>query len=214
MDLKKTPPYQKHIDCGAKIIDFCGWALPLEYGSQLGEAKSVRTNCGLFDASHMGQFRIAGPRAFGFLQNLVTNDLSLIEKGRMQYNLFLNAGGGILDDLMVYNLGESFLCVVNASNIEKVFKWLQDNKEADVEIIDESPDTALLSLQGPTAHLVMEGVLKKKLDDVKYMCFIEENLEGRQALISRSGYTAEDGFEIYTPSNDTGFWWDLILKEG
>lgn len=214
MELKKTPFYEKHVERKARVVDFSGWALPLEYSSILEEVKQTRSHCGLFDASHMGQIRLRGEKSLEFLQKLVTNNLLSLGKGRMQYNLLLNHRGGVIDDLMVYNLEESYLCVVNASNVEKVFLWFKENKTEDVSIDNESKDTAMLCLQGPAACAVMEKVLCKKLDKVKYLQFIQEKIEGKEALISRSGYTGEDGFEIYVNSFDAVFWWDLITGIG
>jgi aminomethyltransferase len=214
MDIKKTPFYSGHIQAGGRMVDFAGWHLPLEYESVLAEAKHARIYCGLFDASHMGQIRIKGQGALDFLQKLVSGDLSLVEKGRMQYNLFINHQGGVIDDLMVYNMDDGFLCVVNASNLDEVYAWLMDNKSSDIEISNESDDTALLSLQGPNAAEVMKNILGRELEDFKYMSFIEEEIEGRRVLISRSGYTGEDGFEMYINSSDAQFWWDLILDKG
>lgn len=214
MELKKTPFYEKHVEQNARVVDFSGWALPLEYSSILEEVKQTRSHCGLFDASHMGRIRLRGAGALEFLQKLVTNNLLSLGKGRMQYNLLLNHRGGVIDDLMVYNLEESYLCVVNASNADKVFLWFKENKTEDVSINNESQDTAMLCLQGPSACAVMEKVLRKKLDKVKYLQFIQEKIEGKEALISRSGYTGEDGFEIYVNSFDAVFWWDLIVGIG
>lgn len=214
MELKKTPFYEKHVECGARVVDFSGWALPLEYSGILEEVNRTRLNCGLFDASHMGQIRARGARALEFLQKLATNDLASIEKGQMQYNLLLNPRGGVIDDLMVYNLGESYFCVVNASNTDKVFSWFKENQSEGVFISNESRDIAMLSLQGPSACAVMEKVLRKKLDKFKYLRFTQEKVEGKAALISRSGYTGEDGFEIYVSSFDAVFWWDLITGIG
>jgi aminomethyltransferase len=120
MELKKTPFYDRHIEAGGRIVDFSGWALPVEYESSLKEAKATRTSCSLFDASHMGEIRIEGEYVLNFLQKLTSNDLSLTKKGQLQYSLFLNQKAGVIDDLMIYNLGSDFLCVVNASNTEHV----------------------------------------------------------------------------------------------
>ncbi|MBU2504448.1 MAG: glycine cleavage system aminomethyltransferase GcvT [Candidatus Omnitrophica bacterium] len=212
--LKTTPLNLRHTQAGARLVDFFGWRLPLEYESGLKEAKELRCSCGLSDVSHMGEIKIKGKGTFEFLQKLVSNDLRLIRKGQLQYNLFLNQDGGIKDDLMVYNLGEEYLCVVNASNIDNVYAWLKEFKNDEIEIINESQSTSLLALQGPKSYLVMESILGKKLDDFKYMHFIQENVELKPALISRSGYTGEDGFEIYIESKDACFFWDLIMNKG
>ncbi|MCM8787887.1 MAG: glycine cleavage system aminomethyltransferase GcvT [Candidatus Omnitrophica bacterium] len=210
----KTSLYNKHIENKAKIIDFAGWALPLEYDSSLREAKSTRLSCGLFDASHMGEIRIIGEGAFRFLQRLTSNDISLTKKGQLQYNLFINNEGGIIDDFMLYNFGESFLCVVNASNIQKDYKWLSSNSIKNVEIIDESLDTSLLSLQGPKAFLVLGEIFGKQIQELTYMHFVETFFENKKIIISRSGYTGEDGFELYCRWEDAINLWDLILEKG
>jgi aminomethyltransferase len=227
MELKKTPLYQKHIDNHARIVDFGGWSMPIEYESILKEAKATRTSCGLFDASHMGEIKIKGKGALSFLQKLTPNDISLTTKGQLQYNVFLNNNGGIIDDLMVYNLGGDYLCIVNASNTDKVYKWLKEKEDNTVQIVDESQDTSLLSLQGPSASGVMAEVFGKSIPDIKYMHFIEKEFSaedgqggsasggrGKSIIISRSGYTGEDGFEIYSANSDIVFIWDKILESG
>ena len=214
MELKKTPLYQKHIDNKAKVVDFGGWALPLEYEGILKEAKATRSSCGLFDASHMGEIRIKGKDTLTFLQKLTSNDISLTSNGQLQYNLFLNSRGGIIDDLMIYNLGESYLCVVNASNTQKVYSWLKEQKTKDVEVIDDSANIFLLSLQGSKAYLAMQAMLGEDTNILKHMHYREINLDGRNILISRSGYTGEDGFEIYGLNKDACFVWDLLLERG
>lgn len=214
MELKKTPFYQKHIEAKARVVDFGGWAMPLEYESILKEAKATRSACGLFDASHMGEIRIRSKGALAFLQKLTPNDISLTKRGELQYNLFLNSRGGIIDDLMIYNLGESYLCVVNASNIEKVYSWLKENKTQDVEVINDSPNIFLLSLQGPKAYLVIEAIMREDINSLEYMHCRETNFGNRDILISRSGYTGEDGFEIYGLNKDAIFIWDLLLEKG
>jgi len=214
MELKKTSLYQRHLQSNAKIVNFEGWALPLEYRSILSEAKFSRTDCGLFDVSHMGQIIIEGEKSFDFLQYLTTNDISLITKGKLQYNLFINDDGGIVDDCMVYHLGESFLCVVNASNKEKVLNWLIKRASSSVRIVDKSDSFALISIQGPNSEKIVSKVLEASLAKLEYMHFVREKIKGSELIISRSGYTAEDGFEIYLDPKDASLFWDKLLDEG
>ena len=212
MDLKKTPLYQKHVANNARIVDFGGWALPLEYKSMLLEAKAVRDTCGLFDASHMGQIIVKGPGALEFLQRLTPNDISLIEEGQQQYNILLNDRGGVIDDLMVYRFHDHFFCVVNAANKDKVYAYLNEKKEGDVDITDESDDYALICLQGPRAASIMEKIAGIRASYLKYMHFIEQKKGDGRIIISRSGYTGEDGFEIYTSCGDALWWWDALIE--
>lgn len=216
MELRKTSLYEKHIENKGRVVDFAGWLLPVEYESMLKEAKATRSGCGMFDASHMGEIIIKGKNAFNFLQRLVSNDISLLRQGQMQYNLFLNEQGGVIDDLMVYYCQDSFLCVVNASNKDKVLNWLMLNvkKQAGVEIEDKSDVTALISVQGPAAAGIMSAVVNKEVSELEYMSFNYYFLDGCRALISRSGYTGEDGFEIYPSWNDAPLWWDAVLNKG
>lgn len=214
MGSRKTPLYQKHLQSKGRIIDFAGWALPLDYGSMLKEAKQVRLNCGLFDTSHMGEIEIKGKGAFKFLQKLTPNDISLIAPGQMQYNLFLNTSGGIIDDFMCYYSDEGLSCVVNSSNKDKVISWLKDNKEPGVGLSDKSEETALISLQGPSSSRVIARVFGEKIGSLDYMFFTKREIDNRQVLVSRSGYTGEDGFEIYIESKDAPYFWDRLIQEG
>jgi len=214
MELKKTPLYEKHLQNNAKIVEFEGWALPLEYRGILSEAKFSRTSCGLFDISHMGQILIEGEKAFDSLQYLTTNDISLTTKGKLQYNLFINEDGGIIDDCMIYNLGKSFLCVVNASNKEEVLNWLIKKIDSNVSIVDKSDSFALISIQGPNSEKIVRKVFLASLSELEYMHFIKEIIDEKEIIISRSGYTAEDGFELYLDSKDACLFWDKLIKEG
>lgn len=221
MEPRKTPLYEKHIENNAHIVDFSGWALPIEYTSILKETKATRLTCGLFDASHMGEIIIKGAQALDFLQALTPNDISKTKSGQLQYNVFLNEKAGIIDDLMVYNLGDSFLCVVNASNINKVYTHLckahLDGKYAkpeNVEIIDESPEISLLSLQGPNSVKIISEIFGKDVNNIKYMHFVQLNFKNKNIILSRSGYTGEDGFELYCPNSIAGSLWDSILEKG
>lgn len=212
--IKKTPFYDKHLECGGKIIEFFGWALPLEYSGILKEAKATRTTCALFDVSHMGRLAIRGKDALSFLQVLTTNDISVMEEGDVQYNLVLTSRGTVVDDLLVHDIGNEFRCVVNASNKEKVFTWLLDHKKGNVDIIDETPDTALLSLQGPYSAKVMETVLQRKLTHLKYMHLMTGAIAGIPCVISRTGYTGEDGFEISTQTAFAQKLWKILYETG
>jgi len=221
MEPKKTPLYQKHVENNAHIVDFSGWALPIEYTSILKETKAVRTTCGLFDASHMGEIIIKGVQALDFLQALTPNDISKTKPGQLQYNVFLNEKAGIIDDLMVYNLGGSFLCVVNASNINKVYTHLcraklegKYVKPDNVEIVDESPEISLLSLQGPASSKIISEIFGKDINNIKYMHFVQLNFKNKNIILSRSGYTGEDGFELYCPNGVAVSLWDAILEKG
>ena len=212
----KTPFYSKHLENNAKIVNFHGWLMPVEYRGQgiLAEAKAVRTSCGLFDVSHMGQIRIKGQKRLEFLQQLVTNDISFLKPGMMQYNLFCNEEGGIIDDLMVYFLKDSLYCVINASNIDTDYQWLVEHNNLGVEIIDESFATCLLALQGPESIKVMRKICGEDIVSLKYMEAKDIEIEGVNCLISRSGYTGEDGFEIYFPRQYSEKIWEMFILAG
>ncbi|MDD4183631.1 MAG: glycine cleavage system aminomethyltransferase GcvT [Candidatus Omnitrophica bacterium] len=221
MEPKKTPLYQKHLENKAHIVDFSGWALPIEYTSILKETRAVRLSCGLSDASHMGEIIVKGSQPLDFLQALTPNDISKTKPGQLRYNVFLNEKAGIIDDLMVYNLGDSFLCVVNASNINKVYTHLckaklegKYVKPDNVEIVDESPEISLLSLQGPESAKVISEIFGKDINNLKYMHFAQLNFENKNIILSRSGYTGEDGFELYCPNSIAGSLWDIVLEKG
>lgn len=188
--------------------------MPLEYKSILLEAKATRNACGIFDASHMGEIEVLGVKALNFLQRLLSNDLSLISPGQMQYNLITNSQGGVVDDCMVYCFADKFLCVVNALNKDKVFSWFNKNNQEGVKIIDKSSELALISLQGPKASQIIFDCLGSGAANLDYMHFLQGQSQGRAYLISRSGYTGEDGFELYLPWDEAGFWWDEFFLKG
>ncbi|MBD3264578.1 MAG: hypothetical protein GF375_05720, partial [Candidatus Omnitrophica bacterium] len=185
---KKTPLYPRHLASRAKMINFSGWYMPLEYKSSLEEAKMTRLHCGIFDVSHMGQLVLRGEASENFLQELTPNDVSLLEPGEMQYNLFLNERGGVIDDFIVSRMQIGFLCIVNASNKDKVLDWLCSRKKKNVDIEDLSSDSALISVQGPESYYVVGKVFGDRASCLKYMSFIEMT-DPLKVLISRSGYT-------------------------
>ncbi|MBP7088086.1 MAG: glycine cleavage system aminomethyltransferase GcvT [Candidatus Omnitrophica bacterium] len=214
MEIKRTPLFQRHIQSRAHLVDFAGWSLPLDYGSILEETKAVRDSCGIFDASHMGEIFIEGKKTFDFFQRLTPNDITQTTYGQMQYNLFLNSSGGIIDDFMSYNLGNKILCVVNASNKDKVLNWLCQNSQEDVKIIDKSNQLALIAIQGPNSAELARIIFGDNIFNLSYMHFQNITLKGEEFLISRSGYTGEDGFEIYTSWDQAISIWDKIVEAG
>ncbi len=211
---QKTLFYEKHLEQGAKIVDFFGWLLPIEYSSILKETKAARTDCVLFDVSHMGRFSIKGHGALSFLQGLATNDISLIEKGGVQYNLLLNRQGTVIDDLLIYCLGDEYKCVVNASNKEKVWHWFRDNMREGAELTDETVHTVLLSLQGPASFRIIDSLCPGLSDRLGYMKVVETDFAGLPCLISRTGYTGEDGFELCTINSLGLELWDRLIEAG
>jgi aminomethyltransferase len=193
------------------MVDFGGWEMPQQYSSIRDEHLAVRKVAGLFDVSHMGRFRLKGAGGFEFLQSLLTNDLSRIGPGRAQYNLMCNEGGGILDDLVVYWGADDFLVVVNASNRETDLDWMRSHAPASVEIEDRTFELALIAFQGPRAEELLPA---DGLDDLQYFGFRPGRVAGVDALVSRTGYTGEDGFEIFIPAGRVVQVWDAILEKG
>lgn len=215
--LKKTPLFNSYEKYGGKIIDFAGWALPVQFEGIIPEHEAVRTKAGLFDVSHMGEIEITGEDALNFVQNLVTNDISILEDNQVQYNLMCYAHGGVVDDLIVYKFGENhFFLVVNASNTEKDFKWMLSNKNHfKVDIKNVSASIAQLAIQGPKAEEVLQKLTDEDLAKIKFFfCKRGVLIAGEKCLVSRTGYTGEDGFEIYMAAEKAADLWDKILKSG
>ena len=194
------------------MVDFGGWEMPQQYTSIRDEHFAVRRSAGLFDVSHMGRFRIGGDSALDFVQRLVTNDVAALVHGQAQYNLMLNEEGGIVDDLVVYRGSEGLFVVVNASNREKDLAWMRSHAPAGVEIEDRTFELALIAFQGPRAQELLP--CDADLDSVPYFGWGHGNVAGIHALISRTGYTGEDGFELFIASERIGEAWDAILERG
>ena len=193
------------------MVDFGGWDLPQQYTSIRDEHLAVRKAAGLFDVSHMGRFRVTGGGSFDFLQAVVTNDLGRIERGMAQYNLLCKDDGGVVDDLIVYWGDEGFFVVVNASNREKDLAWMREHAPAGVTIEDRTFELALLAFQGPRAEELMPS---SGLADIPYFGFRTGEVAGVAGMISRTGYTGEDGFEIFVAADRVGQVWDAILEKG
>ncbi|QHJ71464.1 glycine cleavage system aminomethyltransferase GcvT [Planococcus halotolerans] len=215
-ELQRTPLFESYSQYGGKTIDFGGWELPVQFSSIKDEHEAVRTKAGLFDVSHMGEILVSGPNSLDFLQNLLTNDISKIKDGQAQYTAMCYPDGGTVDDLLTYRFDEQhYMLVVNASNIEKDFDWMQKHSIDGVELENVSDRYGLLALQGPLAETVLQRLTDENLSDIKPFRFKQDvAVAGHPVLISRTGYTGENGFEIYGSPEATIALWDDILKEG
>lgn len=213
---KRTPIYDEHVKLNAKIVEFAGWEMPLLYTGVIEEHEAVRTKVGLFDVSHMGEIEIKGPDALNLAQYLTTNDLSKLENGQAIYSLLCNENGTIVDDIIAYRFSEEhILFVVNASNISKDFQWLTSHRKGRAEIADSSDKYALMALQGQEAAQVLKRLTTADVDSLKTFHFTYAPVAGKDdCVIARTGYTGEDGFEIFTPPAAAAEVWRSILKEG
>ena len=214
--LSRTPLYEEHVAAGAKLVDFADYLMPVHYPAGIkAEHNAVRSAVGLFDVSHMGEFLVRGPQAFDFVQYVTTNDVSTLRRDQAQYTAVPNAKGNLIDDILVYHTEEGYLLVVNAANREKDWKWLSGYLERfDVELVDQSDATALLALQGPRAAEVLARITNHDLDSLGYYRSARFEIDGRPAFVSRTGYTGEDGFEIYADSEHAVPLWRRILEVG
>jgi aminomethyltransferase len=194
------------------MVDFGGWEMPQQYTSIRDEHFAVRKAAGLFDVSHMGRFRIGGDGASGFVSDIVTNDISTLAHGQAQYNLMCNDAGGVIDDLVVYHGSEGFFVVVNASNRDKDLVWMRDHAPAGAEIEDRTFELGLIAFQGPRAQELLP--CSADLDAIPYFGWGHADVAGVHALISRTGYTGEDGFELFIDAGRIGEVWDAILEHG
>ncbi|OAT74588.1 glycine cleavage system aminomethyltransferase GcvT [Parageobacillus thermoglucosidasius] len=214
--LKRTPLFAVYERYGAKTIDFGGWELPVQFSSIKEEHEAVRTRAGLFDVSHMGEFVVKGNDSLSFLQRMMTNDIAKLGNGRAQYTLMCYEDGRTVDDLLIYKKADGhYLLVVNAANTEKDFAWLNEHLVGDVELVNISQEIAQLALQGPLAEKVLQKLTNTKLSAIQFFSFQDDvNINGVKALVSRTGYTGEDGFEIYCRAEDAVALWDTILAAG
>jgi aminomethyltransferase len=194
---KRTPFYELHQLLGAKIVDFAGYEMPVQYSSIIEEHMAVRNAVGVFDVSHMGEFEVRGKDALAFLQKVSVNDVSKLWIGKIQYSAMCYEDGGIVDDLLVYRMEDRYMLVVNAANLTKDWDWLQSQKFGDVELKDISDATALLAIQGPKSLATLQKLTNTDLSKIEYYAFVKADLSGLPMIISRTGYTGELGFEIY-----------------
>ena len=216
MKTKSLQNEKFHLNNNAKMVPFAGYNMPMWYSTIADEHNCVREKVGIFDVSHMGEFFVSGEMAKDFLQMVTTNDINKLTKGKVQYSSILNRSGGIIDDLLVYDMGENkYMLVVNASNMEKDFNWLNDNNNLDVEIKNNSDDYSLFAVQGPEADKVCSKVFNEELTNIKYYTFIEKQTNDfGNVIISATGYTGAGGFELYVKNEFAESLWNNIILNG
>lgn len=217
--MKKTPLNQLHRALGARMVEFGGWDMPVQYSGVINEHLAVRNAAGLFDVSHMGEVEISGPQAFDFLQYATTNDVAKLIDGQVQYTALCYENGGVVDDLTLYRFSaEHYLLCVNASNTDKDFAWLQklyqNGPFSDLTMVNRSDDYAQLALQGPQAETILGKLTEVDLSGLKYYHFLKGPVAGMEMIISRTGYTGEDGFELYCAAVDGPGLWQQLLEKG
>lgn len=213
--MKQTPFYEKHSALGAKLVDFAGYAMPVQYGSMVAEHLAVRQTAGLFDVSHMGEFLVTGPQQVEFLDYATINDIRGMVPGQAQYSAMCLENGGIVDDLLIYKFEDKFLLVVNASNMEKDWNHLSKLAEAyDVTLENQSDNTALLALQGPNSRDILQKLTETDLSAIPFYHFREGEVADGYMVIARTGYTGELGFELYHDPALSAALWEALMDAG
>ena len=213
--LRRTPLYAAHVAAGARMVPFGGWEMPVQYAGILEEHRTVRRAVGLFDVSHMGEFEVTGAGAVATLQTLTTNDVAALEVGQVQYSLLCDPAGGIVDDLTVYRLGgDRFMLTVNASNIDTDWRWVTEHGESGALWRNISSETALLAVQGPRAEALVAELADADVKSLRYYHFAAGAVAGARTLLSRTGYTGEDGFELYVAAGEAERLWREFLDRG
>ena len=214
--MKRTAFYNVHKSLGAKLVEFAGFEMPVQYTSILDEHRCVRRSVGVFDVSHMGEIEVGGKDAGAFVQKITVNDVSKISGGNVQYSAMCYEDGGIVDDLLVNRFGDRFMLVVNAANIQKDFSWMQQHTFGDVKLCNRSDEFSLLAVQGPKSIETVQKLTNSSLSVIPYYHFVEAELAGTRTIISRTGYTGEIGFEIYFSSDVSVSEkiWNSIMEAG
>ncbi len=214
---KRTPLYSEHQKLNARFTEFGGWDMPVFYSSIIEEHHAVRTHAGLFDTSHMGEFLVSGPNSVPFMENLVPGSMADLPAGKARYTQLLNEEGGIVDDLIVYRRGHDFLLVVNASNSDKDLAWINDHKTPGVTVEDISDRICLLALQGPGAEKILQPLVREDLKSIGSFHFISaifNTAASEFSIVARTGYTGEDGFEIFLSPEAAGPIWQKLIEAG
>lgn len=213
-NLKRTPYTDYHLAAGAKMVPFAGYYMPVQYIGIMEEHRAVRSNVGLFDLTHMGEFEVTGPNALDYLQKVTTNNVAALEHNQIQYTCMTYPDGGIVDDLLVYNLGDRYLLVVNAANIDKDFKWLEEHLIEGASLVNHSDEISLLAIQGPNSQKLLQELTSFDLESLAYYHAVETEVAGKKIMFSRTGYTGELGYELYIPNALGDHLWQAINKTG
>lgn len=216
-ELRRTPLYEYYHSHNVKVVDFGGWAMPMQFSSIIKEHEAVRERVGFFDCSHMGEIAVTGPDAEGYLNKIVTNNVTRITDGGVQYNVMCQADGGTIDDVMVYRMNrEQYLVVCNASNTDRVWEWMNEHLEGAVNLENQSDQWGLIAVQGPLAEEVVAAITTEDVASIKRHRFLGNGTVAAVSgvIISRTGYTGEDGFELYIPAIDTQIVWEALLIAG
>ena len=204
--LQRTPLFERHVALGARMVPFAGWEMPVQYDGVIPEHRAVRSDCGVFDVSHMGELEVEGMHAFDLLQSLLSNDVSKLEVGDAQYTLLTNERGGIVDDLIVYRTDEyRYLLIVNASNRDADYRWLKEREIRGSDVRDFSDEYALLAVQGP------RSLERLGLPDAKPFTWAMGEIDGIEVMVNRTGYTGERGVELMCPAEDAPALWDAVV---
>jgi aminomethyltransferase len=203
-----------HVKNGGKMVEFAGYFMPIQFEGIIPEHHAVRKTVGVFDVSHMGEIEITGSDRVRFTNYMTTNDVTKLSLNQVQYTAMLYPDGGIVDDLLVYNLKDRILLVVNASNMEKDFQYIVDNKRFEVKIVNRSDEIGELAVQGPSAEPLVQKLVDTDLADIKFYWAVETHIKGIPVLVSRTGYTGEDGFEIYASNDNAKEIWDMVFEAG
>lgn len=212
--MRKTPLHSLHIENGARMAEFAGYMMPIQFRGIIHEHLQVRQRVGIFDVSHMGEIAIFGEDALEFVNLVTSNDASKLQVGGVQYSLFLRPSGGIIDETLVYRLPDRFMFVVNAVNTEKDYKWLVEQNRGMVELHDISEEIAILAVQGPVSEGVMEATCGCQLSGLRYYNFTSSEIAGETCLVSRTGYTGDDGFEIFVKGDRAPEIWRTVMNHG
>ncbi len=218
--LRRTPLFDRHVALGAKIIPFAGWEMPVQYSGIIAEHNAVRNQAGLFDLGHMGQVDVAGPDALAYLQATTTNDVSTLQPGEAQYAMLPNERGGVIDDILIYRRpeGDGYMVVVNASNRFRDVDWMHEQREKrrelNVSVRDISDETGMIAIQGPNAPAIAQSISGDDLSNIAHYHWRSGTIAGVPVMVARTGYTGEDGFEIYGPIDQAGKVWDALMAAG
>jgi len=214
-ELRRTPLFETHKALGARIVDFAGWEMPVQYAGLIKEHRAVRSGCGIFDVSHMGEIEVSGPAAEQACNLVTTNNAEALVDGRCQYTIVCNDAGMALDDTILYRINpEKFIFCVNASNVEKIYKWISAKVGRLADVTDRSSEYGLIAIQGPKARAVLSRITEDDTSAIKVFYFAFVDLCGVTVMLSRTGYTGEDGFEIFCPAASAVTIWNALMAAG